>query len=79
MCLPDRLSCEPVIGEGLALDGPTGQMVEELVFMPASVEAIGQLLEVAIEVFVADAAAVLPSRRYSCSGSSPECHATEHR
>ena len=79
MCLSDRLRYQSVIGKRFALDGPTGQIVEELVFVPASVDAIGELLEVAIEVFVADAAAVLPSRRYSCSGSSPECHATEHR
>ena len=45
-----------MVGERLGLDGAARQIVGELVFVPASVEAIGELLEVAIEVLVADAA-----------------------
>ena len=39
ICLSDRLSYQSVIGKRFALNGPTGEIVEELVFVPAPVEA----------------------------------------
>jgi hypothetical protein len=42
-----------VIGKRRGLDCSAGQIVEELVFVPASVEAVDEFLEVAIEMFVA--------------------------
>ncbi len=45
-----------MIGERLGLDGPAGQIVEELVFVPASVEAVGEFLEVSAEMLVTDTA-----------------------
>jgi hypothetical protein len=44
-----------VIGKRLGLDGPAGQIVEELVFVPASVEAVDEFLEIAIEMLVTGA------------------------
>jgi hypothetical protein len=55
MSLSYRLSYQSVIGKRLVLDGPAGQIVEELVFVPASVEAVDEFLEIAIEMFVTDA------------------------
>jgi hypothetical protein len=44
-----------VIGKRLALDGPAGEIVEELVFVPPPVEAVDEFLEIAIEMLVTDA------------------------
>ena len=55
ICLSDRLRYQSVIRKRLGLDGPAGQIVEELVFDPASIEAIDEFLEVTIEILVTDA------------------------
>ena len=55
ICLSYRLSYQSVIGKRLGLDCRAGQIVEELVFIPASVEAVDEFLEIAIEILVTDA------------------------
>jgi hypothetical protein len=55
ICLSDRLSYQSAIGKRLGLGGPACQIVEELVFIPASVETVDEFLEVTIEMFVTDA------------------------
>ena len=44
-----------MIENRLGLDGPAGQIGEELVFVPAPVEAVDEPFEVTIEMLVTDA------------------------
>ena len=56
ICLSDRLRYQSVIGKRVVLDRSAGEIVEELVFVPASVQTVGELLEVSIEMLMTNAA-----------------------